>query len=223
MRSSNRTASPVASAIAIATAVLVVGVAYGLTALAAGFPPWLVILAAILVLSASSELLFVGVIAAGGLPGVAVAAALLVNLRNIVYGISASSFLPTPRIARYLTAHLVNDETVAFALTQQKPAQRLAAFRMVGVAILIAWPVGAAIGVLVGYVVPDPAHLGLDAAFPAIFVAILSGCIRRSALAPAAAGATIAAALTPFVATGLAPILGLAGLLTSVRKRKNRA
>ncbi|TFC91944.1 AzlC family ABC transporter permease [Cryobacterium sp. TMT3-29-2] len=223
MRSPKRTVRLRASAIAIASAVLVVGVAYGSAALAAGFPPWLVILAAILVLSASSELLFVGVIAAGGLPWVAVAAALLVNLRNIVYGFSASSFLPAPRIARYLSAHLVNDESVAFALAQPRSGQRLLAFRVAGVAILIAWPLGAAIGVLVGYVVPDPARLGLDAAFPAIFLAILLGSVKRSTVGPAVAGATIALAATPFVAAGLAPILGLAGLLTAVRKRGHRA
>lgn len=222
MRSSHRTPRLAASATAIAAAVLVVGVAYGSTALAAGFPPWLVIVAAVLVLGASSELLFVGVIAAGGLPWVAAAAALLVNVRNIVYGFSASSFLPARRIARYLSAHLVNDESIAFALAQPKPGQRLVAFRVVGVAILIAWPLGAVIGVLVGYIVPDPGSLGLDAAFPAIFLAIFLGSVKRSTVGPAMVGATIALAATPFLAAGLAPIFGLAGLLAGVRKRGHR-
>ncbi|WP_457966035.1 AzlC family ABC transporter permease [Arthrobacter sp. D1-29] len=222
MRSFHRTSSPFAPAISIASAVFMVGVAYGSTALAAGFPPWLVVLAAVLVLSASSELLFVGVIAAGGLPWVAVAAALLVNLRNVVYGFSASAFLPQPRLLRYLSTHLINDESVAFALAQPQPARRLSAFSVVGVAILVAWPLGATVGVLVGYVVPDPSRLGLDAAFPAIFVAILLGTITRSTVGPALAGATIAAAATPVVAAGVAPVLGLAGLLTLVRKRGHR-
>lgn len=222
MRSWKRTSRLGTPAIAIASAVLVVGVAYGSTALVAGLPPWLVILAAVLVLGASSELLFVGVIAAGGTPWVAVAAALLVNVRNMVYGFSASSFLPAPRIARFLSTHLVNDESVAFALAQPKPGQRLVAFRVVGVAILIAWPLGAAIGVMVGYIVPDPGSLGLDAAFPAIFLAILLGSVKRSTVRPAMAGATIALAATPFVAAGLAPIFGLAGLLAGERKRGHR-
>lgn len=222
MCSSERTSSSLALALSVASAVLMVGVAYGSTALAAGFPPWLVVLAAVLVLSASSELLFVGVIAAGGLPWVAVAASLLMNLRNVVYGFSASAFLPRPRLPRYLSTHLINDESVAFALAQPQPARRLNAFRVVGVAILVAWPLGAAIGVLVGYVVPDPSRLGLDAAFPAIFVAILLETIKRSTVAPALAGATIAAAATPVVAPGVAPVLGLVGLLTLVRKRGHR-
>jgi predicted branched-subunit amino acid permease len=208
---------------AVASVVLVVGVAYGSTALAAGFPPWLVILAAVLVLSASSELLFVGVIAAGGLPWVAVAAALVVNIRNAVYGFSASAFLPHQRLLRFLSAHLVNDESVAFALAQPQPALRFKAFRVAGVAILVAWLLGAAIGVLVGYVAPDPSRLGLDAAFPAIFTVILLGTIERSAVGPAVAGAAIAVAATPFVPAGAAPVLGLAGLFAFVRKRGHRA
>ncbi len=200
-----------------------VGVAYGSTALAAGIPPGLVILVAVLVLSASSELLFVGVIAAGGLPWVAAAAALLVNLRNVVYGVSASAFLPERRAPKLLAAHLVNDETVAFALTEAHPNRRLTAFRILGVAILIAWPLGTAIGVILGYVVPDASRLGLDAAFPAIFVAILLGNVTRCTAGPAAVGAAIAVATTPFVAAGLAPVLGLAGLLAHARTRGNRA
>ncbi|TCJ75319.1 UNVERIFIED_ORG: 4-azaleucine resistance transporter AzlC [Dietzia maris] len=223
MRSLQRTSSLLPPALAIAAAVLVVGVAYGSAALAAGFPPWLVILVAVLVLSASSELLFVGVIAAGGQPWVAVVAALVVNVRNAVYGFSASSFLPRQRLLRLLSAHLVNDESVAFALAQPQPAVRLRAFRILGVAIVIAWPLGAALGVLIGYLAPDPGRLGLDAAFPAIFVAILIGTCPRSAVVPAVVGAAIAVAATPFVPAGAAPILGLVGLLALVKMRGRHA
>ncbi|MFN3340233.1 MAG: AzlC family ABC transporter permease, partial [Dietzia sp.] len=186
-------------------------------------PPWLVVLAAVLVLSASSELVFIGVIASGGLPWVAAGAGLLVNLRNFVYGFSASAFLPGQRVPRFLSSHLVNDESVAFAMAQPHPTRRLDAFRAVGFAILIAWPLGATIGVLVGYVLPDPARLGLDAAFPAVFIAILLGSVTRRTAVPAVAGATIAAAATPFVLAGVSPVLGLVGLLTTVRKRGHRA
>ncbi|WP_216695722.1 AzlC family ABC transporter permease [Dietzia psychralcaliphila] len=212
----------IAPVVAIASAVGVVGVAYGSMASAAGVPPWLVVLAAVLVLSASSELVFIGVIASGGLPWIAVGAGLLVNLRNFVYGFSASAFLPGQGVRRLFSAHLVNDESVAFATAQPHPARRLTAFRAVGVALLIAWPLGAAIGVLVGYVLPDPSRLGLDAAFPAVFVAILLGSVTRRTVVPAAAGATIAAAATPFVAAGMAPVLGVIGLLAAARRRGHR-
>lgn len=214
--------APVAPAVAIASAIGVVGVAYGSMASAAGLPAWLVILAAALILGASSELVFIGVIASGGLLWVAVCAGLLVNLRNGVYGFSASAFLLDQRASRLFSTHLVNDESVAFAMAQPEPTRRLTAFRTVGVAILIAWPLGAAIGVLVGHVLPDPSRLGLDAAFPAVFIAILLGSVTRRTAVPAAAGATLAAAATPFVAAGVAPILGLIGLLAAARRRGHR-
>lgn len=220
MRSLDRTI--LAPATAMAFAVLVVGMAYGSAATAAGLPSWLVVLTAVLVLSASSELLFVGVIAVGGLPWVAVVAALLVNARNVIYGFSASTFLPKSRIDRYLLTHLVNDESVAFALAQPRPSLRLRAFRVAGVAILVAWPLGALIGVLIGRIVPDPGALGIDAAFPAIFVAILVGAITHRTVGPALTGATIAAVATPFVAVGVAPVLGVGGLLTIAFKRGRR-
>jgi predicted branched-subunit amino acid permease len=151
---------------------------------------------------------------------VAAAAALLVNLRNVVYGISAASFLPATPLARALAAHLVNDESVAFALSQPERAARLAAFRILGTAILIAWPLGATTGLLIGYLAPSPGLLGLDAAFPAIFLAILMGSINRATAGPAVVGAAVAVVATPFVAAGIAPILGLNGLLARARKRR---
>ncbi|GAA1048345.1 AzlC family ABC transporter permease [Arthrobacter russicus] len=57
----------------------IVGVSYGVTATAAGFPLW-----QILVLGSSSEFLFVGIAAASGNLLAAVVAGLLVNLRNFV-------------------------------------------------------------------------------------------------------------------------------------------
>ncbi|QGW25808.1 MULTISPECIES: AzlC family ABC transporter permease [unclassified Dietzia] len=211
------------TAAAIATAIAVVGMAYGSAASAAGLPPWLVVLAAALVLSASSELVFVGVVASGGLLWIAVGAGLLVSLRNAVYGLSASAFLPDQRAPRLLWTHLVNDESVAVATAPQHPSRRFAAFRTVGIALLVAWPLGAAIGVGVGYVLPDPGQLGLDAAFPAVFVAIILAAVTRRTAAPAVAGATLATAAAPFVAAGLAPVLGLFGLLTAVRRRGDHA
>jgi predicted branched-subunit amino acid permease len=222
MRSPQRTSRFLLPALTLSSAVWVVGVAYGATASAAGFPDWLVILAAVLVLSASAELLFVGLVAAGALPLVAAVAALVVNLRNAVYGFSAGAFLPRGRILRALAAHVVNDESVAFATGQPDTPAKRRAFRAVGLAILVAWPLGAACGVLLGHVAPDPGRLGLDAAFPAIFLALLLGSTKRADAAGAAVGAGIALAVTPFVAVGLAPILGLSGLALGLRARVRR-
>jgi predicted branched-subunit amino acid permease len=79
---------------------------------------------------------------------------------------------------------------------------------MVGVSIpqYAGWVLGTVVGVLVGPVL-DPKALGLDALFPAFFLALLFAEARgRRRIAAAAGGAAIALVLTPLVPAGL-PIL----------------
>ena len=71
----------------VCLAVGVIGLSYGATAVAAGLPVWLPIVLAVLVVAASSEFLFVGIIAAGGSPVAAVLAGLLVNARHLPFGL----------------------------------------------------------------------------------------------------------------------------------------
>ena len=68
-----------------------------------------------------------------------------------------------------------------------------------GAALYVAWVLGTIVGVLAGDVLGDPGRLGLDAAFPALFLALLVGELRsRRAVAAAVAGGAIALALVPF-------------------------
>ncbi|QTX05895.1 AzlC family ABC transporter permease [Agromyces archimandritae] len=195
----------------IGLAVALVAVSYGALAAGAGFPLWLVVIVAASVLAGASELLFVSVVAAGGAPLVAALAGILVNVRNGIYAYSAGAFLRGgPSLA--LAAHVVNDESVALAQHRTGVPRRRAAFWAAGLAILIVWPLGAIAGALLGAVV-DPHVLGLDAALPAILVAMVLPAARdRRALAAMLAGGAIALAATPFVAPGVASVLALLGL-----------
>ncbi|UPO75976.1 AzlC family ABC transporter permease [Arthrobacter sp. Helios] len=196
----------------IAAAVLLVGVSYGALAVQAGFPPWLTIALAVTVLAASAELLFVGGLLAEASPLVAALGALLINLRNGVYGFAASRYLGKGW-TRLAGAHLVNDETVAYASRADGPAAQRRAFWGLGGAVLCAWPLGAGLGTVLGHVVADPAALGLDAVFPTVLLVMLLGKLRdrRTALT-VAGGAVIAVAAAPLVPGGVAPMLGLAAL-----------
>jgi predicted branched-subunit amino acid permease len=99
-----------------------------------------------------------------------------------------------------------------------------------GLVLGAAWTAGTALGVVFGDVLGDPAQLGLDAAFPALFLALLAPQVRdhprrvypsiRDAggrpLAAALLGAGIGLVLTPvappgvpIVAAGLACLIGL--------------
>jgi predicted branched-subunit amino acid permease len=93
---------------------------------------------------------------------------------------------------------------------------------MVGVTVpqYPGWVLGTVVGVLAGRALGDPRSLGLDALFPAFFVALLYEEVRgRRKLAAAGGGAAIAVVLTPFTPPGL-PILAaaLAAVVASRRQ-----
>ena len=76
-------------------AVFLFGVSYGAVAVASGFPVWVPVGQSLLVLAGSSELLFVGIVAAGGSPIAAAVAGLLVNARHLPYGLALPDVLGT--------------------------------------------------------------------------------------------------------------------------------
>jgi 4-azaleucine resistance transporter AzlC len=98
-------------------AVWVIGVSYGAIAVASGFPVWFPVAQSALVLAGASEFLFIGIVAAGGNPIAAALAGLLVNARHLPYGLALPDV--TGRgWRRLLGAHVMNDESVVFALAQ---------------------------------------------------------------------------------------------------------
>ena len=61
---------------------------------------------------------------------------------------------------------------------------------------------------------PDPAVLGVDAAYPAALVALLLPSLRRAdARRAGLLGGAVAVAVTPWLPAGLPVLLGLTGLL----------
>ena len=80
-----------------------------------------------------------------------------------------------------------------------------------GLVLYLAWVAGTAAGLLLAGVLPEPQTLGLDAAFPALFLALLVAGVRnRTDTAVALGGAGLALALTPVLPPG--PPLLTAGL-----------
>jgi len=205
----------------IGASVAVIGVSYGLGATGAGFPLWQILLLAVSVFGASAEILFVGVVAAGGAPLAAALAALLVNARALPYGMAAGGVVRSGR-RRLLAAHLANDETVAFALSGRTPERRRALFWAAGAVVLTAWPLGALAGALLGAVIADPSVLGLDAVFPAVLLALaLPGLRGAGTLAATLLGGAVALASVPVVPPGLAPVLALAGVAATAGRERS--
>ena len=200
-------------------AVLFIGLSYGAIAVASGFPLWVPAAQSVLVLAGASEFLFIGIVAAGGNPIAAALAGLLVNARHLPYG------LALPDVTgrgwwRLLGTHVMNDESVVFALAQDELPRKHAAYWACGLGVLVCWPGGAVLGALIGSTVHDTSAFGLDAMFPAVILALIVPSLRdRLTLRAALAGAAIALVTTPFLPAGLPVLLALAAVLLLARER----
>jgi predicted branched-subunit amino acid permease len=78
---------------------------------------------------------------------------------------------------------------------------------------------GTAVGAVAGRALGDPTKLGLDAAFPALFLALLVPQVRsRKPLFATLLGAAIALTLTPLTPPGVPIIAASAACLIGVRR-----
>lgn len=213
-------------AVVVSVAVALTGVSFGVFADAAGFDlPRIVVMSA-LVFTGASQLAAVGVIGDGGSGGAAVGSALLLAARNTLYGPVVRRLLPDSLPARTGAAHLVIDETTAMAAAQTDHRDARGAFWFTGIVLWLTWNAGSIAGAVVGTVLGDPESWGLDAAFPAVFVALLAPHVRKSpGRAAALGGLAIALIAVPFSPPGVPILLSAIALVPAlyVRNRCRRA
>lgn len=180
------------------------GLSYGVLAVAAGLSPTLATLSSLAVLAGGSQFAFVGVLAAGGNPMMGAVGGLLLNLRLLPFGLAIARHLPPARLGRrLLDGYLVVDESVALGLTGTSSGV-VRRFRTTGWVVVVAWIGSTAIGAYGGQVLGDPRAWGLDAAFPAGFLALLAPWLRtRSGRVAAVIGVILAVALLPVTPPGV--------------------
>ena len=180
----------VRDAIGIGLATGAYGLSFGALAVAAGLSVAQAGALSLLMFTGASQFAFVGLIAGGLVP--AVTTALLLGSRNALYGLRLSALLPR---RRPLAAHLVIDESAAMALG----AEAHLGFWATGGSVFVCWNVATLLGALAGTVLSDPRTLGLDAAAPAAFLALLAPRLNGTAQVAglAAVAALIAVPLVP--------------------------
>jgi 4-azaleucine resistance transporter AzlC len=217
--------SRAASAAPVVLAVTGFGLPYGVLASAAGFPEWLTVVMSLTVFAGSSQFAAVSVLGAGGSPVAAIVSGALLNSRYLATGTAAARVLPGGRARKFLLAQLVVDESYALGVGAGRAGEPDASMMVrSGVALWVGWALGSAAGALVGPVLGDPETLGLDAAFPALFVALLWPLLRGGdddgagtspraatrtrrvspAVLAALTGALTALVLTPIAGAGVA-------------------
>ena len=208
----------VRAAAPLAVAVAAFGVSFGVLAQAAGWGAVAPIVMSVTTFGGSAQFAAVSVLGAGGAVAAAVAAALLLNSRYLPLGIAIAPELRGSLLRRLLEAQLVVDESWAIA---HRGGGRFDRRLMIGAGLILylAWVGGTTIGALGGEALGDPGALGLDAAFPALFLGLLARQLSsRPAVAAALLGGAIAIALVPLTPPGVPIVAAVAACLIGLRR-----
>ena len=202
-------------AASITAAVAPFGLVFGAAAARAGLDLLDAVGYSILVFAGSSQFAAVEILGDGGSVASAAVGGLLLNARSLAFGLVMAPALTGAWWQRALMAQLVIDESTAVGAAQVERRHRRRGFLVAGLAVFAVWNVTTVLGFLALRDADDLiADLGLDAAGPAAFLALLWP--RLAELGPrvtALAGAAIALALVPFAPAGvpiLASMLGVA-------------
>jgi predicted branched-subunit amino acid permease len=121
--------------------------------------------------------------------------------------------------SRLLQSQLIVDESWAVS---QVGGGRVDRRLLIGAGstLYVCWVGGTVVGVFGAELIGDPERFGLDAAFPALFLALLVPQLKsRAAVVAALLGAAISLALVPVSAAGVPIIAASAACLVGLLRR----
>ena len=201
----------------------VVAISFGVLARSLGWGVLAPVVFSVFTFSASAQFAVAAVLGAGGGVFAAIAAAVLLNMRFLPMGVAVAPFLKGGPFRRALEGQTVVDTSWALA---SRGGGRFDREFMMGATApqAAAWIGGTVIGVLAGDAVGNVERLGLDAIFPAFFLALLVVELRRGgkrAIQAAAIATALAAALVPFAPLGVPVLAACAAALLGLRERSS--
>ncbi len=175
-----------------------------------------------IVFAGSAQFGAIAVLAAGGGPLAAILAGILLNSRYVPMGLALAPSLEGGWARRALTAQALVDFSWAASM---RGDGRFDHRFMIGatVPMYLGWVLGTVIGVAAGDLIGDPDALGLDAIFPAFFLALLlEGDVSRTrkGIAAALLGAFIALLLIPIAPPGVPVIAACLAALVGLDRHK---
>ena len=202
----------------VAPMAFVFGLSFGVLAKASGMGALAPVVMSATAFAGSAQFAAASVLATGGGALGAIGAAVLLNARYAPISLTVAPVLGGPLLSRLLQSQLIVDESWAVSQVGGGRVDR----RLIvgaGLTLYVGWLGGTALGVVGAGVVGNPARFGLDAAFPALFLALLVAQLSsRQALVAAVLGATIALALVPFSSPGVPIIAAAAACLVGLRR-----
>ena len=171
------------------------------------------------VFAGAAQFAATAVLADGGSTVAAIIAGILLNLRFVPMGIAIAPSLSSGGRRRAAVGQTLVDASWAMA---HRGGGRYDIAYMIGATLVQypAWVLGTVVGVLAGDVIAHPENLGLDAIFPAFFLALLVNELRDGpSVGAAGIGAALALALTPLVPPGIPVLAACAGAALGLARR----
>jgi 4-azaleucine resistance transporter AzlC len=207
----------VRAAAPLAVGPLLFGASFGLLAGEAGMSGAAALAMSATTFAGAAQFAAGGVLETGGAAVAAIVAASLLNARYIPIGVSVAGIFPGSVVRRVVEAQLIVDESWAIAGRSGRFEHRL----LVGAGLLfyVCWIAGTAVGTIFGDALADPDAIGLDAAFPALFLALLWPYVQeREGQVAALLGALVAFVLVPFTPPGVPLVAASAVCLLGLRR-----
>ena len=202
----------------IGLAALAFGVSFGVLARAAGMGPLAPVVMSATTFGGSAQFAAASVLDDAGGAVAAIAAGVLLNARYAPLGIAVAPSFTGPAWRRLLQSQMIVDESWALSA---RGGGRFDVPVLIGAGLVLypCWIAGTVLGVVGGDLLGDPERFGLDAAFPALFLALLVSQPRTRGRLPAALlGGGIALALLPFVPPGVPIVVAASACLVGLRR-----
>src|SRR3954452_13159666 len=201
-----------------AIAGFLVSLSFGVVAQDAGFTEIAAIVMSAIVFAGSAQFAAVAILAHGGGAGAAVIAAAMMNARFLPMGIALGPSLPGNAVKRAIQGQAVVDSSWAMAAQGDGGFDRSFLFGATAVQY-VTWLGGTVAGALSGGLIRQPEDLGLDAVFPAFFLALLIAEVKDGrTFGVAALGALTALVLVPIAPAGTPVLAASVGALVGMRR-----
>ena len=212
----SRIRAGVRAALPLALAPLLFSASFGLLAVEAGLgAPGALVMSAT-TFAGSAQCAAASIRQSGGGAAAAIVAAVLLNARYIPLGIAVAPIFPGSRRRRFFEAQLIVDES--WALSGRSGRFDHGVLVGAGLLLYVTWVGGTALGTVAGDLL-DPDAIGLDAAFAALFLALLAPYLRtRRARTAALVAAAITLALLPLAPAGVPIVAASVACLAGLRR-----
>ena len=216
-RSAPRVRDGVRAALPLAPGPLVFGLSFGVLADAAGMGAVAATVMSATTFAGSAQFGAITILDAGGTLVAAIMAAVFLNARYVAISVTVASIFPGGRARRLAESQLIVDES--WALSGKSGRFEWPILVGSGLFLYVLWVGSTALGTVLGGALGDPNSLGLDAAFAALFLALLAPYLRgRRALQAAGLAAAITLVLTPVTPAGVPIVAAATACLLGLRR-----